>query len=134
MAGEGLERLRPLPDQRCQSDLPQVQIQFTMLIFLEIQDLIDQPLQDADVLRGDAQQGLLLDREVVRLGQLLHRLGNQGERRAQVVRDVGEEGQLRLGSLVQLLVQRLLLVSLLLQQFVLRQQLLLVSLTFPVGV
>ena len=134
LAGEGLEGLCPLLDQWCQRNLPQVQIQFTMLIFLEIQDLIDQPLQDADVLRGDAQQGLLLDREVVRLGQLLHWLGYQGERRAQVVRDVGEEGQLRLGSLVQLLVQRLLLVSLLLQQFVLRQQLLLVSFTFPVGV
>ena len=98
-----------------------MQIQFAMLIFLEIKDLIDQSLQDSDIFRGNVQQRFLLACEVMGLRQLLYRLGNQGERCAQVVRDVGEEVQFGLGSPVQLLIQRFLLVSLLFQQFVLRQ-------------
>ena len=42
-----------------------MQIQFAMLIFLEIEDLIDQSLQDPNIFRGNAQQGFLLACEVM---------------------------------------------------------------------
>ena len=71
-----------------------MQTHLPVLYFTEIQNLVYQPAKNPYVLVGDFHQSVLLLREIGGGGELGHRLGNQGERSAQVVGDVGEEHQL----------------------------------------
>ena len=109
------EGLGPFGDQRRHVRLDGVEGQLAALVLPEIQNAVDQPFEDSDVLVGQPHQGRLAFGQVVGMHQLLHRVGDQRQRGAQVVRDVGEEGQLGLRGLLQLQAEPVEFVALALQ-------------------
>ena len=133
-AGKREERFGPFTHQRCDVGFLSVNLQFTVFVFSEIENLIDETLENAYVFVGKTHESVLLGSEVGSGKQLLHRLGNESERGAQVVRHVGEEHQLRLCGSFQLCVEFLLHIALLLKQFVLVQKFALVAFSLPESV
>ncbi len=125
------ERLGPFTQQRAQIGLPAVELQLAALIFAEIENLVYKAVEYLDVLAGKEHEGVLLRGEIRGLRKLVNRLGNQCQRRAQVVRHRGVEYQFCLCGLLELAVQALLEVALLLKQAVLSHESLLVALALP---
>lgn len=93
LAGHGHERLGPLDEKASHGRLGEIERQAPVLVFAEVKYLVYKPAKYPHVLVGDLHQRLLARREVVCRRKLFDRLGNEGERGAKVVRDVGEENQ-----------------------------------------
>ena len=87
-------------------------IQFAVFIFAKIKYLVDKTLKNLRVFIGDSYKSLLLRSEVFSRCKLRHGFGDECERRAEVVRHVGEEHKLRLCGILELLVEKFLLVAL----------------------
>ena len=94
LAGQRIERLHPVGHGGTEVDFGELERQLAVLVLAEVKYLIDEALQYLQVLVGDFDEGMLLRREVVGAGNLVDGLGDERQRRAQVVRDVGEEHQL----------------------------------------
>ena len=113
------ERLGPLFHQAGEPYLLARQFKLAVFILAEVEDLVDEPFENPDILAGYAHEVVLQGRKVVGVHHLFHRFCNQRERCAQVVRHVGEEHQFRLRGGLQLRVEFLLFVALLFEQLVL---------------
>lgn len=108
-------------------------LQLAVFVFAEVEYLVNQAAEYPHVLLRNLHEGVLLQGEVVGRGELRNGLRDERQRRAQVVRHVGEEYQFGLGGVLELFVEPLLLVALLLQKAVLLHELLLVAAVLPPG-
>ncbi len=103
LAGHRAERLGPFAKQGAHRLLGEVGVELPVLEFSEVKYLVNEAFEDAYVLVGQAYERALRGVEVGGLGKLAHRLGDEGQRGAQVVGNVGEEHQLRLRRGVEVL-------------------------------
>ena len=84
-AGHTGERLRPVAKGLPEIRLRESELQLSVLIFPEVQNLVDQPPYYLHVLVGQPHHHSLLLREVIGPCQLGHGFGNECEGRSQVV-------------------------------------------------
>ena len=97
-AGDGAEGLGPVAEEGDDGSLGEVEGRFTVFVFAEVEYLVYEAVQDAEVAVGYADEGGLLWRKVGGTHEAAHRLGDERERGAEVVGDVGEEHQFGLRS------------------------------------
>ena len=116
LVGKALEVAETGLASLAQIDGLQVEFELSALQFAEVEQLAHQPLQDLDVLQRQVQElrrlGVLATGtvEVTIVEFLLYLFQgcrNERQRRAEVMAHVGEEGNLRLGGLLDLLAQAL---------------------------
>ena len=132
LQGQRAEGLAPFFYVRPQVDGGQVQFELPGFVFAEVEYLVDQALQDERVLVYELEQGALSGRERG-FEQLLYRGEYQGERCAEIVGYVGEEGQLRVGCFLHLFGQVDQAVPLFLKLFFLEEELFVHPVLLPVG-
>ena len=121
--GKRADSLGPLVHLPGEGELRKVHLQLAALELAEVEYLIDEAQQHRHVLMHDAKQETLVLVQVTARLQLVDGVGYQRERRAEVVRYVGEESQLGVRRLLQLSGKADELVALRLQLFLLLGQL-----------
>ena len=75
LGGDGVERFHPVAHGFAEVYLGGFQCEFAVFELAEVQNLVYETLENARVLIGYADQGVLLGREIVGGGELRHRLG-----------------------------------------------------------
>ena len=127
------EGLGPLLETQPYIHLDGAEIEFAILIFTEIKNLIYETAENAHILIGEAYEELLIGGEIGGMGQAAYGLGDEGEGGAEVVADISKEYEFRLSSLVEPLIEIGERIALLHQLRVLSGEHLLAASARPIG-
>ena len=89
--GYVLKGFRPVPHLGGYIHFHEIKFELSILILPEVENLVDEAHQDADVLHRQSHELMLPFGQVVRTGHLRYGFGNQCKRCPQIVGDIGEK-------------------------------------------